>query len=202
MSLTTLFALFGDDLRLWFFSKSDDSIFFILLFVSLFLFTLEILLNSCVVDEFKYSFFFWLDIIATLSLVIDIDWLMSMVEAGFGLRPTIYSVDVDPGETATMENSQDKLTKIIKSLRLIRLIRIIKLYKYLVKSNTEAEEARLREQAKQSTNLQQAGLKRELEPSRLGQALSDTLTRRLIIGVLLLLMVLPAITFMSFDITH
>ena len=38
-------------------------------------------------------------------------------------------------------------------------------------------------------------LKRELEPSRLGKALSDTLTRRLIIGVLLLLMVLPAITF-------
>jgi hypothetical protein len=44
-------------------------------------------------------------------------------------------------------------------------------------------------------------LKRELEPSRLGKALSDTLTRRLIIGVLMLLMVLPAITFAGSDIS-
>ena len=57
----------------------------------------------------------------------------------------------------------------------------------------------MREQQKQSANAQQAKLKRELEPSRLGKALSDTLTRRLIIGVLLLLMVLPAITFNQQD---
>ena len=44
------------------------------------------------------------------------------------------------------------------------MIRIIKLYKYLVKSNSEAEEARLREQQKLSQNAQQAALKRELEP--------------------------------------
>lgn len=81
------------------------------------------------------------------------------------------------------------------------MIRIIKLYKYLVKSNSEAEEARLREQQKLSQNAQQAALKRELEPQRLGKALSDTLTRRLIIGVLLLLMVLPAITYSGSDLS-
>ena len=36
--------------------------------------------------------------------------------------------------------------KVVKSLRLIRLIRIIKLYKYAVKTNTEAEESKLKEQ--------------------------------------------------------
>jgi hypothetical protein len=45
-------------------------------------------------------------------------------------------------------------------------------------------------------------LKRELEPSRLGKALSDVLTRRLIIGVLVMLMALPAITYSSSDISH
>jgi hypothetical protein len=44
----------------------------------------------------------------------------------------------------TADNSS--LTKIVKSVRLIRLIRIIKLYNYAVKSNSEAEEAKLREQ--------------------------------------------------------
>lgn len=92
-----------------------------------------------------------------------------------------------------------KITKILKSLRLIRLIRIIKLYKYAIKSSNDAEEARMREQQKSSSNALQAKLKRELEPSRLGKALSDTLTRRLIIGVLLLLMVLPAISYSQTD---
>mgnify|MGYP007058513860 CR=1 FL=1 len=82
------------------------------------------------------------------------------------------------------------------------MIRIIKLYKYVVKSGSEVEEARIREQAKQSTNIQQAALNRELEPSRLGRSLSEALTRRLIILVLVLLMALPAITYSSYDVSH
>lgn len=38
-----------------------------------------------------------------------------------------------------------------------------------------------------------------MEPSRLGKALSDTTTRRVIIGVLLMLMVLPALTYSGTD---
>ena len=84
MTLFTLFALFGDDFRLWFFDSWIDPIFYGLLIVSLLLFALEILLNSCVVDDFKYSFFFWLDIIATLSLIVDIAWLVSALETLLG----------------------------------------------------------------------------------------------------------------------
>jgi hypothetical protein len=38
-----------------------------------------------------------------------------------------------------------------------------------------------------------------MEPSRLGTALSDTTTRRVIIGVLLMLMVLPLLTYNGKD---
>ena len=38
-----------------------------------------------------------------------------------------------------------------------------------------------------------------MEPSRLGTALSDTTTRRVIIGVLLMLMVLPVLTYSGVD---
>lgn len=79
MSLTTVFALFGDDLRLWFTDKSADPYFYGGLSASFVLFTFEILINSCVVDDFKYSFFFWLDIIATLSLITDIGWIIEFV---------------------------------------------------------------------------------------------------------------------------
>lgn len=106
------------------------------------------------------------------------------------------------GEMASQEAGENRLGKIIKALRLIRLIRIIKLYKYVVKSGSEMEEARMREQQKQSQNAQQAALNKELNPSRLGRSLSEALTRRLIILVLVLLMALPAITYNTFDASH
>ena len=40
------------------------------------LFAAEIIVTTVVIDDFKYSFFFWLDFIATFSLVIDIPWFM------------------------------------------------------------------------------------------------------------------------------
>lgn len=145
MTITTLFALFGDDFRLWFTNKWVDPYFYGLLCAAFVLFALEVLLNSCVLDEFKYSFFFWLDLVATLSLIVDIEWLVDLIYEALGQPSPVEAVDVHPGEIAAAQGNKAQFQKIIKSLRLIRLIRIIKLYKYLVKSNSEAEEARLRE---------------------------------------------------------
>lgn len=76
MTSLTLYALFGDDFRLWFFSQTIDIYFYSFLNVALIMFLMEILINSCVQDEFKYSFFFWLDIVATLSLLPDIQFIV------------------------------------------------------------------------------------------------------------------------------
>ena len=62
----------------------------------------------------------------------------------FGNEPE--SSDATVGELAQKEAGTNKWAKVIKALRLIRLIRIIKLYKYVVKSGSEMEEARMREQ--------------------------------------------------------
>lgn len=200
MAAVTIFALFGDDFRLWFTSKKSDIYIDGALIFSLVAFTVEILVNSCVVDDFKYSFFFWLDIIATISICVDVKLLSDLI---LDLFDTPHETgDATMGDMATQSAGNNKLAKIIKALRLIRLIRIIKLYKYLVKSGSEMEEMRLREQQKHSANAQQAALNRELEPSRLGRSLSEALTRRLIILVLVLLMALPAITYSSFDASH
>ena len=53
--------------------------------------------------------------------------------------------DVKPG-SLMIGSTGGWVKQIFKSFRLIRLIRIIKLYNYAVKSNAEAEEAKLREQ--------------------------------------------------------
>lgn len=198
MSVTTVFALFGDDLRLWLTTKDADPYFYAGLSVSFVLFALEIFINSCVLNDFKFSFFWWLDIIATLSLISDIAWAIEGIQLLMAMAPSSQSVDVIPG-MGYQAGGSSKIIKVVKSLRLIRLIRIIKLYKYAVKTNAEAEEAKLKEQQKLSANASQAQLKRELEPSRLGNALSDTTTRRVIIGVLGMLMILPLLTYTKDD---
>lgn len=101
MSMTTLYALFGDDLRLWFTTKSVDTYFNASLCVAFMFFTTEILINSCVVDGFKYSFFFWLDIIATFSLIPDILWVMEFIQYLMGLSLSSKSADVIPGHLST-----------------------------------------------------------------------------------------------------
>jgi hypothetical protein len=200
MTAVTLFALFGEDLVYWHTTKAADPYFLAGLVLSLVLFTLELLVQSCVVDDFKYSFFFWLDFIATGSLIPDIAWLADYVLGLVEAEQSVYTLDVKPGDPSPT-TSTSNIGKVTKSFRLIRLIRIIKLYNYVVKSNAEAEEAKLREQQKMSSNAQQAALKKELEPSRLGKHLSDTLTRRLTIIILCLLMALPVLTYDGADYT-
>ena len=78
MMIVTIFALIGDDFRVWFFNKNADPYFFAGLCFSLVAFTVEIMVNSCVVDDFKWSFFFWLDIIATTSIILDIEWITNL----------------------------------------------------------------------------------------------------------------------------
>jgi len=79
MFITTVYALFGDDIRLWFTEKNADPYFNSFLCAAFILFAVEILINCCVVDDYKYSFFFWLDIIATLSLISDISWILEFL---------------------------------------------------------------------------------------------------------------------------
>lgn len=132
MTCVTLFALFGDDFRLWFFGSFIDPYYYAFLYIAFLLFGLEILLNSCVVDDFKYSFFFWLDIVATLSLIVDMSPIVNVVQDLLNMPNTSEGADVVFGNVASAGANNERISKVIKSLRLIRLIRIIKLYKYVI----------------------------------------------------------------------
>lgn len=97
MTIITVFALFGQDIIMWTTTKKVDPYFYSGLVVSLFLFSLELLVQSCVVDDFKYGFFFWLDFIATVSLIPDITWILDFLAVLVHQDPSIYSLDVKPG---------------------------------------------------------------------------------------------------------
>ena len=73
--------------------------------LSLILFTVEILASSVVINEYKYSFFFYLDIIATISIVFDIGFIYDFLLMLFGQTSSTIKVNAIPGvmfiETAT-----------------------------------------------------------------------------------------------------
>ncbi len=77
MTIVTLYALIGDDLKLIYAPKTEDHIFQNLTIVSLFLFTFELCLSSFSYENYLNSFFFWLDLVSTASLLTDIEVFMN-----------------------------------------------------------------------------------------------------------------------------
>ena len=180
---------------MWLFSEGADPYFFVGYIIALILFSLEILL-TCLVDQgYKYSFFFWLDILATLSLIPDINWISSPMMKLFGFPSfETYADATDANESSLGSDIASQAARILRSFRLIRLIRIVKLYQFCMESNSE-EAALFREQQKNSANAQEAALKKELEPSLLGNALSDISTKKVLVGILLMFITYPFFTF-------
>ena len=123
MSLVTIFALVGDDVRLWATSQEADVYFFIGLQISFVLFTLEVLAGSVVIDGFKYSFFFWLDIVSTVSMIPDCGWIWDPMIGDSG------NANADDATDLAKSSRASRVIRVIRIIRLIRLIRIVKLYK-------------------------------------------------------------------------
>jgi hypothetical protein len=82
MAIITVYCLFGDDIRSILFTAADDNIFYILTSISFGFFLLEMILQSLVREDYWLSFYFWLDLISTLSLLTDIGWLMNAIVEG------------------------------------------------------------------------------------------------------------------------
>ena len=78
MTLTVL-ALFGDDLRILILPNSADAFMSALWFCVLLLFGLEWLAQCWFKPDYRWSLFFYLDLIATLSLVTDVIFLADLI---------------------------------------------------------------------------------------------------------------------------
>ncbi len=131
MAVITVYCLFCDDVRQIAFYGNADPVFYVLTIISFFMFTLEIVISCIVRDDYWLGFYFWLDIISTVSLIFDIGWIMDLI--------------VGVGQTSSNGNNVQQATKMARAgrgarigtraarlariIRLIRLLRIVKLYK-------------------------------------------------------------------------
>lgn len=132
MMLITIYCLFGDDLRQAVFPMGADPYFYGLTSASLGLFLIEIVVSSIVIEGYWLSFFFWLDVIATVSLIFDIGWLMNLIlgvgsgGGGSGSNVQQASKTARAGRGARIGARAARIARVV---RLIRLVRIMKLYK-------------------------------------------------------------------------
>jgi hypothetical protein len=123
MSVVTLYTLFLDDIRTIFIAKEKDEIFFGITLICFVIFMVEIIIGATCRQIYFLTFFFWLDLISTLSMLPDIGWFWDIV--------TGEGSNFEAGNAAQLAKTSraGRVTRVIRVIRLIRLIRIVKLYK-------------------------------------------------------------------------
>jgi hypothetical protein len=78
MTTVTLYALLGDDFRVMYANPQFDDTFTNLTIASLFFFSIELILSCFGIDGYFNSFFFYLDLVSTASIIADIQPIMDL----------------------------------------------------------------------------------------------------------------------------
>lgn len=128
MTILTIYALFADDVRISAFTKDADTAFYSLTTICLFFFTLEIVLSSLCKKDYWLGFFFWLDLISTISLITDIGWVWNEI-TGNSSAGNSATQATQIARAGRASRAGTRAARIIRIVRVIRLIRIVKLYK-------------------------------------------------------------------------
>ncbi len=118
MIIITIYSLFFDDIRILYVPKEGDDVFYSLHTLCFVSFSVEIFLAFLANREYWCGFFFWLDMVSTVSLLTDIGWIMNDL------------ISNSSGWFKLGKSSRAGwVTWVIWVVRLIWLIRIVKLYK-------------------------------------------------------------------------
>lgn len=130
MMMATIYVLFISDIKSAFINKDADFILNITQTICFALFSLEVILASLVQKDYIFSFFFWLDLISTISLLQDIDFIFDDIVEAFNTdNPESSNNSKDATQSIAKAASAGRVTRILRIVRIIRLIRIVKLYK-------------------------------------------------------------------------
>lgn len=161
MSIITIYVLFISDISSGFLTKEYDNPIMITQVFCFVLFSVELILGIIGLKDYTFSFFFWLDIISTISIIQDIDFMFDPFIALFISDSSNGNVR-SATQSIVKAASAGKITRVLRVVRIIRLIRIVKLYKttiqarnYMQKKKMEKmikirEKERLKEEAKEN----------------------------------------------------
>mmetsp|Transcript_90350 Transcript_90350/g.255856 ORF Transcript_90350/g.255856 Transcript_90350/m.255856 type:complete len:1020 (+) Transcript_90350:208-3267(+) len=203
MFVLTVYVLFGDDLRLAFFRKGADPVFNIITIVSIFLFSVELVLTSIAIDDYFLSFFFCLDIVSTVSLILDLTFVWEYLvgyESIASSQETAREDAADQSDYARAGRSSRVGTRVARMLRVLRLIRMARMFKIV---SAQKQKRRNSQRAlslgtgfgvrpgQESQVLQGNAEDDTNNESRVGKKLSEKTTLWVIVLVLAMLVIVP-----------
>eukprot|EP00929_Paragymnodinium_shiwhaense_P110042 TRINITY_DN7672_c0_g1_i5.p1 TRINITY_DN7672_c0_g1~~TRINITY_DN7672_c0_g1_i5.p1 ORF type:complete len:1178 (+),score=265.52 TRINITY_DN7672_c0_g1_i5:139-3672(+) len=163
-SLLTVYALFGDDLRLALTHKDLDPIFDVLTIWCLLVFTVEVFANSCAKPGYFLGFFFVLDTVSTATLVLD----LTMVSTAL-----FCAVSAEEDDSVRTSRAGRAGARASRTVRIIRLLRLLRLWSRFTQA-LEERAARARQAARQAAEENaEPGASTEGEE---GDAMSMTMT--------------------------
>ncbi|KAL4454661.1 hypothetical protein ABPG74_021866 [Tetrahymena malaccensis] len=158
MTIVTLYALFADDIRVITTENDEDPYFWGASSFALAAFTIEIILSSIAKDGYFLGFFFWLDLLSTVSLLLDIGWIANEIfdvnSGGKGKASSAASL-------AKASRASRVGTRAGRIVRIVRLVRLVRLYKHaqhaLKKQAKEFEKEQQRLRAQQQEDMRDRG---------------------------------------------
>uniref|UniRef100_A0A7S3DAQ7 Guanylate cyclase domain-containing protein n=1 Tax=Palpitomonas bilix TaxID=652834 RepID=A0A7S3DAQ7_9EUKA len=198
-TVATIFALFGDDIKLASLPKAADPYFEYTSLVCLILFFAELIL-LCIFKEGYVrmtrigSFFFWLDLVAVLSLVPDIPFMWDPILLLFsGGSDDSGDVSAEAltfaraGRAARAGTRAGRIVRMVRIIRMVRFVNVVKKIRQNRKKNQDQEEK------------PEVKADEEYEPSQIFRRLSDMISKKIILGVLLMLLVVPLLEVETVD---
>jgi hypothetical protein len=141
-TVLTIYALFGDDFRLLATYKYMDSVFNVFTIMCILVFTIEILVQSIGKEDYFWSFFFKLDSLSTVTLVLDLTWLGN----------ALFCADPEGGSALKSSRAGRAGARAGRTVRVIRLLRLVKLYAKYQSAKQEKEKEAKAEAAKKDSS--------------------------------------------------
>ena len=142
MSIFTIYCLFMSDIQAACIRIEFDFTSNVIQCILLAIFAIEWVLNIIAKKDYIWSFFFWLDLISTISLIQDIDWIMNPLLGYSSNRANANRSSVQAAKAVSKVSNASRATRVLRVIRIVRLIRMVKLYKsiYIAKQNQENKE--------------------------------------------------------------
>ncbi len=191
MSVAAIYAFFGDDVRQLAFPPPADRYFVVLTSMAFFLFSLEMFFSIIVLPGYM-NLYFYLDFLATISLFGELEW------ATWGLLSEHDDNILQSARAGRISKVGARAGRLVRVFRMVRLFRIAKpLYKYTLAFVNTRKGTRADPDV-----TERVGKKGEDLPppeSHLGKNMSNLTTKRVIVGVLGMLVVIPILTYSSTD---
>lgn len=185
--LLTVWALCGDDLRLFLTHKTADSAFDIGVVFCIVFFSLEVIVSCIGKRDYFLGFFFGLDLVSTVTLFLDLTVVADLLfSAGGG------------GESET-DNARSSKTaragaRVGRVVRVLRLFRIVKLFKAAHSSRKRTKPEIATSAGEELAWDEEQEVETELRESLVGKKLSSRTTQRTILLVLIMLIVIPLLS--------